>query len=239
MTQVPPAKFVAQIGAAEHVADVFKKFTSNDIEGNFYIDAVMFGHCPTSETQLKDNGDECSSVSPWSSQSVNLLKASRADIDLTVGNAILNPILMVRHSGGNKLGTIRKAHTVHYGLTIPDAIRIDVVVAGSTFTITEGFGIDGRNEIHSDTNIPSGKAFSENNMATSFFGVGWGDSHFINNFNTSKSDPTTGLYAYDFHVAENPNGDKLFFRTYLKVLQDDLSPIVIPSRATTGHPCCR
>ena len=234
MTSAPPAKFVAVVDGVEHDVPglgASNRFTDENLNGNFYIDSVLFQHCPSDATIATFT--RCDPSPQWGT-TMNLLKSSQENVDLSIGAAILNPILYVRHDGG--AGTTSRESA---GL-VPDAIRIDISIPGvnAKLTIAEGFGVDGgRNEITSDTSIPSGKAFADNNMSASFFGVGWGESHFITEYNQNKSDASAGLYCHDFAVSGDSN--RLIFRTFLVILHDDGTPIQIPHKEVGGYSCCR
>lgn len=238
MPSAPPAKFVAVVDGVEHDVPglgASNRFTDKNLSGNFYIDSVLFQHCPSDATIATHT--TCDPSPRWGTQ-MNLLKSSQENVDLSIGAAILNPILHVRHDGG--AGTTRRESITFNDGTVPDAIRIDISIPGvnTTFTLFEGFGGGGRrNEINSDTSIPSGKAFADNNLSASFFGVGWGESHFITEYNQNKSDTSAGLYCHDFVVSGD--SDKLIFRTFLMILNDDGTPIQIPHKAVSGYSCCR
>lgn len=240
MSSAPPAKFIAVVGDVEYDVPglgAMNRFTNENLDGNFYIDSVLFQHCPSDATVAAHT--TCDPSPQWGTQ-MNLLKSSQKEIDLSIGAAILSPILHVRHNGG--AGTTRRESVRFHDGGVTDAISIDISIpnVNTTFTISEGFGKGGlRNEITSDTSIPSGKAFAENNLSASFFGVGWGESHFITEYNQSKSDAATGLYCHDFVVAQRGDSDKLIFRTFLVILKDDGTPIQIPHKVVSGYSCCR
>ena len=236
---IPQSVFVARMGEREVLLTTTSRFTATHDAGNFYIRSVFYQHCASTETSSAHRG-ECSSTRLGWGATANLLKETNVNIDLTKGIGILNPSLQIRHNGGDPIGTVRRESvTFDSGLTIPDAARIDIVIEGTTFVIAEGFDTHGRNVYDGDPSTLSGKAFVDKNMKSNFFAVGWGEPHFVTDFNQAKSNPSNGLYVYDFIVAINDeNQDTLFYRTYLKLMNDDGSPIILTYAPSSGYLCC-
>ena len=235
---LPASKFIAVVDGEERSVQSFKRFQSNRPDGNFYINNVYYNHCPLSTTRGKQG--DCAEEMPYST-SADLLtnrQHNLSSVDVKKGVGILNPQIYVRHSGGSALGTVRMERTQFpNGLAIPAAISVDITVGSTTFTIAEGFGKDGRNEIVASEATASGRAFTDTGMANKFFSVGWGAEHHVTDFVTSASSPSEGIYAYDFVVASLSN-DRLVYRTYLQLLEDDKTPIVLSYAPSTGYTCC-
>ena len=254
-----PAKFIAIVDNIEYEMPNFQKFSSKFLDGNFYVDAVLLSYCPSDHVQEQHMGDDCSETLRYDG-STNLLKSVDVNI-LSTGTYTLNPLLYIRHSGGVPIGTVfrERVDFESSGLIVEDAFRIRVSVPASRgpmassspvssspvsykpldeFVLVEGFSEHGRNELFVDLNIPSGKALDDNRLQTSFFQQGSGSAHFLTDYNRDKSSVGTGLYAYDFEVSSNHNGNKLVFRTFLMLLDDDGNPIQLEYKRQRGHACC-
>lgn len=104
-------------------------------------------------------------------------------------------------------------------------------------TVTEGLGWgDTVNSFQVDTSTPDGEL--ANRLKASLLAVGWGQDQIVNNYNTSKSEPESGVYAYDFPVSQDSSGARLVYRTCLTLKDDDNTVVQLTHASTNGYTCC-
>ena len=236
---LPQSKWVSiELSGRETNVTAFKRLTSSNAKGNYYIDSVYFQVCPerghyaTQKLLKACNGGK--PTANWSS-SINLLSSTSVDISastLASSTAILNPVLYVRFQGGDPLGKTRRVLSGSVQVN-----QVTVKVGAQSYQIVEGLGGNGQvNKFNVDTSTPDGKL--ANSIKSSLFAVGWGQDQIVNNFNKPESDPSNGVYAYDFQVSQNSSGARLVYRTYLILKEDDNTAVTLSQESTNGYTCC-